>query len=387
MADIRATQTGDFSATTTWVGGVVPGSGDVAYANTFTVTISDTRTAQAISNASGTSITAGGTFSLLNGCNLTCTNANGILQGNTTTSCITTTSLAAGNTATVNSSLIHSSPASSSFVITHSGSGTLNINGNITGSGSNINSACLNLSGAGTCKVTGNAITGVGGSAGQPSDAIRVTGNGTLDLTGNLTGVAGAGVCLRVSAAAAFVSVTGNVQGNNAVINSATSTLTINGSCQSDAIGPAIGAGSLTQITRLSGPFLLGASGNINPVQAQSWRWAPTQIPTYYEVPTSGGTTKRNMFTSDNIPTANYPAPANVRSGSIYGPALENTGTLAVPAAGNVALGIPVDNTTGTAVLTSANVQTALGAFSSGRLNNCATVDSTGAQIQAAVSQ
>jgi hypothetical protein len=93
------------------------------------------------------------------------------------------------------------------------------------------------------------------------------------------------------------------------------------------------------------------------------------------------------MFTSDNIPTANYPAPANVRSGSIYGPALENTGTLAVPAAGNVALGIPVDNTTGTAVLTSANVQTALGAFSSGRLNNCATVDSTGAQIQAAVSQ
>jgi hypothetical protein len=171
-----------------------------------------------------------------------------------------------------------------------------------------------------------------------------------------------------------------------AVVNSGLGTLTVNGTCQSSTTAPAIAAGSATQITRLSGPFLLGASGNINPVQAQSWRWAPTQIPTYCEVAASNGSTKRNLFTSDNIPAGNYPTAANVRSGTVYGPNLENTGSLAVPSASSVALGVAVDNTTGTAVLTSANVQTALGAFSSGRLSNVATVDSTGAQIQAAVS-
>jgi hypothetical protein len=46
-----------------------------------------------------------------------------------------------------------------------------------------------------------------------------------------------------------------------------------------------------------------------------------------------------------------------------------------------VALGVAVDNTSGTAVLTQANVETALGAFSSGRLANCATVASVGQQL------
>ena len=381
MADIRAAQSGDFSATTTWVGGVVPGSGDVAFSNTFTVTISDARTVQAISNAAGTGITVGGTFSILNGCNLTCTNANGVVQGATSTSCITTTGLPLGGTAIVNANItttVSNAPSvafsttgtlvwngntqstSVGTAISVSGSGILTYTGNV---GPGTNRAMLLNSGVANVTITGNVFAHTGGS----SDTIQNNTAGALTINGSVTGPT-----------------TGTA---TALVNNSTGAMTVNGPIIAGITYAAIGVGSAAQNTRLSGPFLMAASGNINPVIALSWRWAPTQIPTYYEVPTSGGTTKRNMFTSDNIPTANYPAPANVRSGTVYGPNQENTGTLAVPVAGNVALGVPVDSTTGTAVLTSANVQTALGAFSSGRLNNVATVDSTGAQIQAAVSQ
>jgi hypothetical protein len=82
---------------------------------------------------------------------------------------------------------------------------------------------------------------------------------------------------------------------------------------------------------------------------------------------------------------------ADVRSGTSY--ALGNkTGTCAVPAAGSVALGVAVDATTGTAVLTPAAVWDALtsGMTTSGsigaRLKNAATLDSTGQQLADALS-
>jgi len=190
----------------------------------------------------------------------------------------------------------------------------VNVTGNVLG-GSNVNSEAILLNASGCiANVTGNATGGSGGSA--------------------LTVVAGAGV---------------------------TATLTVNGTCQSSSTAPAISYGSTTQITRLSGPFLLGASGNINPVQAASWRWAPTQIPTYMEVPTSGGSTKRNLYTADNMPTGGYPVVANVRQSTVYGPSSEFSGTLAVPSPSSVALGVAIDNTVGTAVLTAASVRSAMG--------------------------
>lgn len=401
MANIAAAQSGNFNLTTTWVGGVVPGSGDVAYANTYTVDVSDTRTVQAISNLAGTGITVGGTFSLRNGCNLTCTNANGIVQGATTTSCVTTSSLSPGNTATLNANVSLAVALQNTYAINHSSSSTLTINGNLTGNTSNYISAALLLSGNGSVNTTGIITGGSGGAGGQTTYGASVTGGGTLTHVGNVIGVANPSApdrSLAIAVSAGTVVVTGNVSGNGAVANTG-GTLTVNGTCQSGSSVSAVMYGSSGQITRLSGPFLMAASGNIAPVAAATWRWAPTQIPTYMEVPTSAGTTKRNLYTSDNIPTGNYPAQANVRAGTVYGPNLENTGTLAVPAASNVSLGIAVDNTTGTAVLTAANVRSSVGLASanldtqlsplsgvpSGRLANVATVDTTGSQIQQAI--
>jgi hypothetical protein len=72
------------------------------------------------------------------------------------------------------------------------------------------------------------------------------------------------------------------------------------------------------------------------------------------------------LYTADSV--GGNPATTNVRSGTVYGPSNELTGTLAVPPAGSVAVGVPVDNTVGTASLTAvspADIATAVWAASS----------------------
>ena len=93
------------------------------------------------------------------------------------------------------------------------------------------------------------------------------------------------------------------------------------------------------------------------------------------------GTTKKTLV--DANASGLMPAASNVRSGTVYNGG-NSTGTCAVPAAGSVALGVPVDATTGTAALTPAAVwdyltASATTAGSMGdRLRNAATVASTG---------
>jgi hypothetical protein len=242
-----------------------------------------------------------------------------------------------------------------------SGTGTLNHVGNINGGSSNSGVAALNVTGNALINITGS-LTG-GTLSGLNNPALALT-NGVVSITGSVTGGASPGIF--------------NNGGN----------LTVNGPCQSSAIQPAIAAGTTSQITRLSGPFLLGATGNINPVQAASWRWAPTLIPTYMEVAQSNGSTKRLLYSADNMPTGGYPVAANVRATVVYGPSNEFSGTLVVAPPSSIALGVPTDNTVGTAVLTQANVLAALGTIGNldAQLANKATVDQVAAIVQGATS-
>jgi hypothetical protein len=384
MADIRATQSGAFEATSTWVGGVVPGSGDVAFANTFTVTISDARTVQAVSNASGTSITVGGTFSLLNGANLTCTNANGVVQGATATPCITTPSLGVGSSASVaaNSS---GSGSNTTANVNLSTAGTLNWTGNVVGSSAATSSSAILVSGTGTLAFTGNSTGGTQSSC----VGITLSGAGTITIGGNVTGGSSAtSYGLNITGTGSVSVNSGSVNGGTTgagINNASTGTLTVTVPCQSSSAAPAIAAGGVGQVTRLSGPFLLGASGNINPIQCQSWRWAPTLIPTYMEVARSDGSTKRNLFSADNMPSGGYPVAANVRQSTVYGPSSEFTGTLSVPSASSVALGVATDNTTGTAILTAAAVASSVWSAATRTLTGSSGSAPTAAEVATAV--
>lgn len=382
MANIRAIlSNSDFSSPSTWFGNVVPGPDDVAFANGNTVLVSDTRTVQAISNAVGTGIATGGTFSLVNGCNLNCTNANGIIQGTTGTSCVTTASLGVGSEATLTAAVTSTGTAttismsgggaltalgnyangSSGFTLTIT-AGTVNHTGSVTGGGER----CIVLSAAGGTLIQTGDVTGGGGASGS---GIGMAAGTTVIVTGTVTGGAGSpGITTPTTGAA---------------------NLTINGVCRSSATFPPVSAGSNTQNTFLSGPFQMGLSGNINPLQVQRWVWASTLIPSSLEIARYDGTTRRLLYTADNMPSGGYPVIANVRQSTVYGPSSEFTGTLAIPSPSSVALGVPTDNTTGTAILTAASIRSAMGMASANldaQMSNKATVDQVASIVQGATS-
>jgi hypothetical protein len=75
----------------------------------------------------------------------------------------------------------------------------------------------------------------------------------------------------------------------------------------------------------------------------------PTPSGAFVRFAKNGTTTYTDFYTADN--NLGQAAPSNVRAGTVYASG-SLTGTCAVPAAGSVALGVPVDATTGTAVLT-----------------------------------
>jgi hypothetical protein len=384
MADIKAAASTDFSLGSTWVGGVVPGSGDIAFANGFTIPISDARTAQAISNASGTGIVAGGGFTLVNGANLTCTNANGVVQGATATS-VLSINLSLGQTASLSASQ-SAIPAGGATAINITGNGTVNLTGNYTAGTQP--SLTIASSFAGTLNITGNLTGTSGGSVAgvSLSGAAACVINHVGTILGGTTTAGGFGLSVLSTFAGTWTTTGGATAGNSPALNNASTSgvVTINGAITPSTTQPAIAAGVAGQITRLSGPLLVASNGVVA-CAAFAWRSPPNPPPTIYQVWNATGGT-RILYSSDNLPTGNYPATSNVRSGIVYGPTLENTGTAAIPSAASVAFGVAVDNTVGTAVLTQSDVVTAMGQFASGRLSNVATVDTTGAQIQAAVS-
>jgi hypothetical protein len=82
----------------------------------------------------------------------------------------------------------------------------------------------------------------------------------------------------------------------------------------------------------------------------------PTLAKTRYAL--NGSTTYVDMFTADN--GLNQAAITDVRFGTVYASGAL-TGVAYIPAASSVAFGVPVDNTTGTATLTAADVRAAIG--------------------------
>jgi hypothetical protein len=151
--------------------------------------------------------------------------------------------------------------------------------------------------------------------------------------------------------------------GNNitsfALNSSLTGTVIISqGTFTASAVSSAMGVGNTAADVRLSGDFLDHWSG-WKAVSGAKWRLgtAPTLGQTRYAL---AGTTDSyfTMYGADNGSFGN-PIAANVRSGVSYGGG-NLTGTCAVPAAGSVALGVPVDAGFGTAVLTPAAIRTEL---------------------------
>jgi hypothetical protein len=354
-------------------------SSDVLMANSFAITLNVNTTVAEIRTDNANSATAGGSFTLNNSITLTAS----VFAGSTSASLSYTGN--SPNSASIVGAISGGSGTSATGAVTHSGTGTLNITGNITGgSGSQANG--VRITGGGTLNVTGNVT---GGSASAAHGVEAATTASTVNITGTVTGGTNAGASGVSHATAGTTTVTGTAVGGSAgpgMSVSAAGIVTVtrargnNFGNGSSGLSAAVGIsntsqGSATRIYEIeygdrgqsstSGPIIL-----LNDT---------SNVVLFYR--TSGG--KKTLI--DSSASAGHPAITNVRSGIAY--ANNNlTGTCAVPAASSVAVGVAVDNTTGTAVLTQSNVETALASFSSGRLSNCSTVASVGQQLSDALS-
>jgi hypothetical protein len=362
MAIVRAVKTGVWSDVTVWNTGALPTSSDDVYSNTFTVTIDVSPTVLSIQNRSTTGVTAGGGFITTNGITITCTGV-GIFAS--TVSCVVS-SLIAGQSCTIVSNLTGGSSSGACGAI-NNGNGTLNVIGNTTG-GSITSTSGASLVSGGVLNVTGTCF---GAPTFGDANGVDATSTGTVNITGDCYGPnTSGGPAVRQRSGSGSIFVTGNlIAGNGSTgtngLTQTSGTVTVIGSviASSSAAGVTNTGGNLI----LTGPFITSAAG-INPVYALKWFWANSSVsPTYYQIRTANLATIRPLYTADSV--GGNPAVANVRSGTVFGPANELTGTCAVPGASSVASGVPVDNTTGTAILTQTNVQDALTAASAVTLN------------------
>jgi hypothetical protein len=434
MATRRAVANGNWSATGTWNGGVVPTDGDTVYANGFNITLDvdvniggannptvntgslvsgqwyeivnvggqTWTTLGAASNTVGTvfqstgtgtagnlgtakalatlttatntaagATTGGGVFTMSTVRAMTCDLRPGAticLDVTATTETLalnglkivggTAIALRNNNAASITATnCVFNGLAASAFQNASSGIVSIDNSTLTAGNSGQAGHGAVN-SGAGSITVSLSTLNG--GSSNSNTSAVQNASTGTVTITSStLTGGNG-------SASYAFHNVTtGSTIINSsaitagspsfALINSSTGSFICTGcTFTASAFANAVSIVNNSADVRLSGNFLDHWSG-WKAVSGGKWRLgtAPTLGQTRFAL---AGTTDSyfTMYGADNGAFGN-PIAANVRSGVTYGGG-NLTGTCAVPAAGSVALGVPVDATTGTAVLTPAAV-------------------------------
>jgi len=348
MANYRRTATGNWSTLAQWqddssgsyvASTVLPGAMDVVYANNFTVTLDVNVTVLELRNNTATNITVGGVFTFGAGNTVIANIYAGIstcLRNETT------------NTKTVIGNGFSGS-ANSPFAVQNSWVGVINMTGNLFGGiGGNQPWGGANTS-TGTFNFTGNATGGSGSNA----NGITNDSSGTVNIIGDVIGGSGA-----------------NTRGAE---NRAAGTLIVTRAIAS-ASNPGIFGANVAGITVVQ-HVVNDASGRQG---AEGFVKFSNAGPNTLVGPRENGTTQTLVDAS-----VGNPAVTDVRSGVTYASGAL-TGTCAVPPAASVGFGVPVDNTTGTALFSPQDLFTAIANSSdpiAERLRNVSTTQIVGAIV------
>lgn len=246
--------------------------------------------------------------------------------------------------------------------------------------------ALFAFAGTGTVNITGNILGGSGVAGGI--FGVNATGTVTVNITGNVTGGGQAGNAASPHGVSVGNQCVANIYGN------------AKGGTGTSATHGLQNAGTLPCFVQVAisnnypnSPDL-GLCFGSNVVAATNWTVVDAVEDGAGGFPATAGRhfirdagtnfckmrqSNNGAITTMGEVSADYPIAANVREGVTYNfGAL--TGTLKVPPVGSVALGVPTDNTVGTAGL---SPTTLLGADLKTRLEQCATVDTVGDQILA----
>ena len=362
MANVRAFRSGAWSdtnpATSPWgTGGALyaPAAGDDVYSATFTIHVDTNVTVNSVTNGSATSrlwkdgatttASGGGTFNLLNGVTIT---ANVPFQS---ASLSPTISLTGTNSSTLVGYIVggtgNTYPGAK-----NTGSGIFNVTGSITGGSGTSSYGCGNDSN-GTLNITG---TVTGGSS-TAAYGISNTSVGTIIITGNIVSGPSNSTAYGIN-------------------NSSTGTAIVVGNVVATSATNAFVSSNASAINKMSGNIINHSNGT---AAIYATRYVVDPVPTNSVIQYSN----TNMFTTDSLSAFSMPPVSAVRSGVSFANSTL-TGTCKVPSANSVNIGVPVDNTVGTAFLTpatlfDASVASLTASDSLGaRLKNSATVQSVG---------
>jgi hypothetical protein len=377
----------------------------------------------AISNNSSGSITITGNLTST-GCSLISNSSSGniVINGNIAASSIATITAFINTlgTITITGNLTNNLLASGSALISQTGNGTINVIGDVSGAsvGNNVISRAIVNSGGGTINVTGNLLTGGAAGAGSSSTSIVIdnSGGGIVNVTGTVNGASG-GFFSSINIVNAIrnsstgtINIIGNCLGTqgsfiilSAVYNVVGGTVNITGNAIGGSTGLAVGNAG-TGTVNLNGNAIGGtswfaiegvnAAGNTIIEKAIYTAQGQSPITGYIKFKT--GTPEIDVLREDNVivtlrdplnVSGLLPTTNNVRSGTTYNNG-SSTGTLAMPAANLVQLGVPVGATFGTANLTPGDFWNYLisNGFTGGsigqRLKETATTDIVGKLIQ-----
>jgi hypothetical protein len=381
MANIRAAASGNWSATGTWVGGVIPGPGDNVSANTFIVTIDVNATVAVVTNGLQYGAVQAGYFILNDGITLT---ANVVSYAQSTGfHCVRT----AGTTSAsiVGNVTGGSGGGGNGYGVLHTSSGTLTVTGLVDGAsvGNSVNIG-IGVSGSGILIVNGIVS---GGATGTTNVGINNSSTGTVIVNGVVNGVyTTSGI---TNTGTGSVIVYGNLTPTTAtcISNTSTGSVTVLGNITADSRGGnGITSSNAAANVRISGN-LIGAPNGIPAVYAASYTVNPVPYQTYIRYANNGTGVGSDAYlyhyTTDSLSAFSMPPVSAVRAGLQYA---DNTltGTCQMPAASAVTFGALVDNTSGTAALTNntlfdISVASLTATNSLGeRLKNSATVESVG---------
>jgi hypothetical protein len=421
MAVIKAANAGNWSSPATWTGGVLPGPNDTAVANNKIITIDQDISVEYLDNTTLSASTAGGYFlisSIPGGVtrnvyvsggigNVVGTHIGGSLAGNEGLLLITAPS-GRINLGSTNAKGGSSSSYTAIYVRPTGVAGdTLTITGTGTftsGTGSSTSGLNVGNNDRGICIVD---IGDVYGSSATSAGVAFYGGIGSVITCNNLYG-GSSGPALTVGSL-----VTASV--NNVTATGFAAALTTNGDSSTIIVrGDVLGSNTN------SNGYGVRISNNRCILDCQGGVTAGTQAPALYELNFSattrvrgpilnngaipaigsrsyiitGGDTLQTTFTAydtlgNPVTAKKYhdgsPPPEKVRKGVLYGPNNQFVGLIAVPHPNSVSVGTPVDGTVGNAVLTGDNVLEAEVASETSiktRINNLATISSTGQQLE-----
>ena len=400
---------GNWSNAAIWSGSLIPTASDDVFTNNRIVYIDTDVTVRSIRNSATGSAAASAAqancFYLNNGVTLTAT--AGITGSVSNASYFPTLIISSSNSAKIIGN-VSVSPGNTYCAIITQNAASLTITGSIDGGLATIagtTTRTISHGSNGTINVSGSVIAGFNTTSGG---AIYLAGGGNLNVNGNVIGPTNIGGPAIENASTGIVTVTGSVFGSDVralttISNSSIGTLIISGSVRSGAAAVAtissttagtiivrgtisssiaavgVSSTSTTATNLFTGPFY--NTGSFNAVYAYRMQMLSTSSQWTFDTQTAG--VVKTLYTSNTLP--GVPRQTDVRQGVTYNIGL--TGSLAMPDPTVVKIGVAVDNTTGSAILTAQDMfnvatQTLTTSGSIGTLlTGASTVQTTGATI------